>query len=53
MTGDASAGARLLGILGTADGKGVVRVEDRLTLILKPCGQRSPIFRVYQLVGRG
>ena len=29
MTGDASAGARLLGTLGTADGKGVVRVEDR------------------------
>jgi len=30
MTGDASTGARLLGTLGTADGKGVVRVEDRL-----------------------
>jgi uncharacterized protein YndB with AHSA1/START domain len=29
MTGDASTGARLLGTLGTADGKGVVRVEDR------------------------
>ena len=27
MTGDASTGARLLGTLGTADGKGVVRVE--------------------------
>jgi uncharacterized protein YndB with AHSA1/START domain len=29
MTGDANIGARLLGTLGTADGKGVVRVEDR------------------------
>ena len=29
MTGDASTGARLLGTLGTADGKGVVRVADR------------------------
>ena len=29
MTGDASTGARLLGTLGTADGKGVVRVKDR------------------------
>jgi uncharacterized protein YndB with AHSA1/START domain len=29
MTSDASAGGRLLGTLGTADGKGVVRVEDR------------------------
>ena len=29
MTGDASTGDRLLGTLGTADGKGVVRVEDR------------------------
>lgn len=29
MTGDASTGARLLGTLGAADGKGVVRVEDR------------------------
>ena len=28
MTDDASTGARLLGTLGTADGKGVVRVED-------------------------
>jgi uncharacterized protein YndB with AHSA1/START domain len=30
MTGDASPAARLLGTLGTADGKGVVRVADRL-----------------------
>jgi uncharacterized protein YndB with AHSA1/START domain len=29
MTGDASTGPWLLGTLGTADGKGVVRVEDR------------------------
>jgi uncharacterized protein YndB with AHSA1/START domain len=29
MTGGESAGARLLGTLGTADGKGVVRVSDR------------------------
>ena len=29
MTGDASTGARLLGTLGTAAGKGVVRVQDR------------------------
>jgi len=29
MTGDASTAARLLGTLGTADGKGVVRVQDR------------------------
>jgi uncharacterized protein YndB with AHSA1/START domain len=29
MTGDASAAARLLGTLGTEDGKGVVRVQDR------------------------
>ena len=29
MTGDASTGARLLGTLGTADSKGVVRVQDR------------------------
>ena len=29
MTGDASTGPRLLGTLGSADGKGVVRVEDR------------------------
>jgi uncharacterized protein YndB with AHSA1/START domain len=29
MTGDASTGGRLLGILGTADGKGVVRVQNR------------------------
>jgi uncharacterized protein YndB with AHSA1/START domain len=29
MTGDASTPARLLGTLGTADGKGVVRVQDR------------------------
>ena len=29
MTGDAGTGARLLGTLGIADGKGVVRVEDR------------------------
>jgi uncharacterized protein YndB with AHSA1/START domain len=28
MTGDASTGARLLGTLGTADGKGVVTVKD-------------------------
>jgi len=28
MAGDASPGARLLGTLGTADGKGVVRVQD-------------------------
>ena len=30
MTGDAGTGAGLLGTLGTADGKGVVRVEDRV-----------------------
>ena len=30
MTGDAGTGARLLGTLGIADGKGVVRVADRL-----------------------
>jgi uncharacterized protein YndB with AHSA1/START domain len=30
MTGDASSGARLLGTLGTADGKGVVRVQDNI-----------------------
>ena len=29
MTGDASMAARLLGTLGSADGKGVVRVQDR------------------------
>ena len=29
MTGDASTGARLLGTLRTADGKGVVRAQDR------------------------
>jgi uncharacterized protein YndB with AHSA1/START domain len=29
MTGSASAGSRLLGSLGAADGKGVVRVEER------------------------
>src|SRR3984885_5598622 len=29
MNGDASTGPRLLGTLGSADGKGVVRVEDR------------------------
>ena len=29
MTGDAGMGDRLLGTLGIADGKGVVRVEDR------------------------
>jgi uncharacterized protein YndB with AHSA1/START domain len=30
MTSDERAGARLLGSLGSADGKGVVRVQDRL-----------------------
>lgn len=29
MTGDASTAGRLLGTLGTADGRGVVRVQDR------------------------
>jgi hypothetical protein len=30
MTGSARAGNRILGSLRTADGKGVVRMEDRL-----------------------
>jgi hypothetical protein len=45
MTGDASTGARLRGILGTADGKGVVRVEDRFDADIETVwSARSPIF---------
>jgi len=29
MTGNAGAGTRILGSLGSADGKGAVRIEDR------------------------
>ena len=51
MTGDASTGARLLGTLGTADGKGVVRVEDRFDADIETYGQRSPIPRVWPAGG--
>jgi hypothetical protein len=39
MTSNAMEGIRILGTLGTADGKGVVRMEDRFDTESPTCGQ--------------
>ena len=43
MTSNADAGGRILGSLRAADGKGIVRMEDRFDTDMTTCGRRSPI----------
>jgi len=43
MTSNARAGTRILGSLRSADGKGVVRVEDRFDTTSTTCGRHSRI----------
>ena len=43
MTSNARAGTRILGSLRSADGKGIVRMEDATTPISTTCGRHSPI----------
>ena len=47
MSGNERAGGRILGSLGSADGKGVVRMQDRFGTVSVTCGRRSPIPRVW------
>ncbi len=53
MTGNARGGTRILGSLRSADGKGVVRMEDRFDTDIGDVWSRSPIPRVWPLVRRG
>ena len=59
MTGNAGAGNRLLGTLRSADGKGVVRMEDRYdtdiddlwSAITDPARRRFPAARFRERLG--
>ena len=43
MTSNAAGDNRIVGTLRTADGKGAMRMEDRLAPVSTTCGRRSPI----------
>jgi hypothetical protein len=53
MSGNADQGTRLLGVLGSADGKGVVRVADRLDATIDDVWQADrPRRRLQVTAGR-